>query len=312
MDHSEGAQLPKEENEDEEMEDSEDWDSSSVSSVEALAPNRSRRGNAGAKMASLLNAEEVDEFYADAYGGFNEEEGDDEFDASEGDDDEVDSDFDIEEVEETPEQEQDDEANRKRPRGVVTKAYKEPLPKKPASLPIKKPRIVAPSEPVSTGRQLRLHPRPQETMRVKSKKIEKSRKKQERQWTQEELLKEAQKTEKVNLAALNTYRELEMVEKLKRSKTAKKVKPSGPRIIEVSRADARFVVFPSDFDLRSSTKTTLPIPSQPRRCVVTGLPARYIDPFTKLPYHNLQAFKTIRSTYKEFLSTKSTGANHST
>lgn len=29
-------------------------------------------------------------------------------------------------------------------------------------------------------------------------------------------------------------------------------------------------------------------------CVVTGLPAKYIDPITLAPYANVDAFKTIR------------------
>ena len=40
--------------------------------VEFLASTRSRRGNAGAKMAKLLNEEEEDDFYKTTYGGFIE------------------------------------------------------------------------------------------------------------------------------------------------------------------------------------------------------------------------------------------------
>ena len=35
---------------------------------------------------------------------------------------------------------------------------------------------------------------------------------------------------------------------------------------------------------------------KPQNCVVTGLPARYVDPKYGLPYHNLEAFKKIRET----------------
>ena len=38
-----------------------------------MAASRQRRSNAGNKMASLLDSEEVDEFYSTTYGGFNEE-----------------------------------------------------------------------------------------------------------------------------------------------------------------------------------------------------------------------------------------------
>ena len=44
-----------------------------------MAASRSRRANAGNKMATLLDSEEVDEFYSTTYGGFNEEAEDKEF-----------------------------------------------------------------------------------------------------------------------------------------------------------------------------------------------------------------------------------------
>lgn len=44
-----------------------------------MAAFRSRRSNAGNKMASLLDSEEVDEFYSTTYGGFSEEAEDKEY-----------------------------------------------------------------------------------------------------------------------------------------------------------------------------------------------------------------------------------------
>ena len=41
-----------------------------------MAAGRERRGNAGSKMAKLLNEEEEDEFYKTTYGGFEEVEDD--------------------------------------------------------------------------------------------------------------------------------------------------------------------------------------------------------------------------------------------
>ena len=43
----------------------------------------------------------------------------------------------------------------------------------------------------------------------------------------------------------------------------------------------------------SSASTTLP------KCVVTGLPARYRDPRTGLPYYNAAAFKEIRRRHSQ-------------
>ncbi len=44
-----------------------------------MASTRERRSNAGNKMSRLLEEEEVDEFYKNTYGGFDDEEDDKEF-----------------------------------------------------------------------------------------------------------------------------------------------------------------------------------------------------------------------------------------
>lgn len=41
-----------------------------------MAAARERRGNAGSKMATLLDEEEEDDFYKTSYGGFEETEND--------------------------------------------------------------------------------------------------------------------------------------------------------------------------------------------------------------------------------------------
>jgi vacuolar protein sorting-associated protein 72 len=108
----------------------------------SLATSRSRRANAGAKMAQLLDKEEEDDFYKNAYGGFTEENDDNEFEIKESeseDEDVIDSDFDKEENEskeqnlmmEVDEEEDNDDETSKKPKkrnhkGVNTKAYKEP------------------------------------------------------------------------------------------------------------------------------------------------------------------------------------------
>jgi vacuolar protein sorting-associated protein 72 len=45
----------------------------------SLGKNRERRSGAGARMARLINEEDEDEFYATTYGGFGEEEDDNEY-----------------------------------------------------------------------------------------------------------------------------------------------------------------------------------------------------------------------------------------
>lgn len=40
-------------------------------------------------------------------------------------------------------------------------------------------------------------------------------------------------------------------------------------------------------------------PVQKKYCAVTGLPAKYIDPLTQLPYATIDSFKTIREAYRQ-------------
>lgn len=66
-----------------------------------MAANRERRSNAGNKLARLLDEEEEDDFYKTTYGGFNEDEEDNDFHFVDEDaPDEVDSDFSIDENDE--------------------------------------------------------------------------------------------------------------------------------------------------------------------------------------------------------------------
>lgn len=44
-----------------------------------MAATRERRGNAGTRMAKLLDEEEEDDFYKTTYGGFEEAENDNEY-----------------------------------------------------------------------------------------------------------------------------------------------------------------------------------------------------------------------------------------
>ena len=60
-----------------------------------MAADRSRRANAGKNISKLLQQEEdLDGFYSTAYGGFEEESGDEKYSSEEEEDDQIDSDFD--------------------------------------------------------------------------------------------------------------------------------------------------------------------------------------------------------------------------
>ncbi|XP_071273439.1 vacuolar protein sorting-associated protein 72 homolog [Agelaius tricolor] len=209
----------------------------------SLAEGRAPRRTAGNRLSGLLQAEEEDEFYQTTYGGFNEESGDDEYRGDHSDsDDEVDSDFDIDEGDE-PGSEQD-EAEPRRRRRVLTKAYREPL----KSLRAKKaegPRggsqrsrevKSTPLELQEDGGDSRKHMRQSTTehtrqtfLRLQERQVQSKRKKggtsYERPLTQEELLEEAKITEEINLRSLENYERLEADKKKQVQKKRKIVGP---------------------------------------------------------------------------------------
>ncbi|KAM3656984.1 vacuolar protein sorting-associated protein 72 homolog isoform 1-T1 [Ammospiza maritima maritima] len=172
-----------------------------------------------------------------------QESGDDEYRGDHSDsDDEVDSDFDIDEGDE-PGSEQD-EAEPRRRRRVLTKAYREPL----KSLRAKKaegPRggaqrgrevKAAPLELQEDGGDSRKHMRQSTTehtrqtfLRLQERQVQSKRKKggtsYERPLTQEELLEEAKITEEINLRSLENYERLEADKKKQVQKKRKIVGP---------------------------------------------------------------------------------------
>ncbi|ETN70795.1 YL1 nuclear protein, partial [Necator americanus] len=94
--------------------------------VELMVNARSKRANAGNKMSALIeSSNQEDEFYKSAYGGgFNEDDADDIFESPvHSDVDEVDSDFDNPEEEDEP---ISGDENEERPNRKKTKGYKEP------------------------------------------------------------------------------------------------------------------------------------------------------------------------------------------
>jgi len=199
-----------------------------------MAAGRSHRNNAGAKMASLLDKEEEDDFYKTTYGGFSEEgdDGDFNFNSDKDDGDEVDSDFSIDENEEVKSDPEDEEAAKKkakRSEGVQTKAYKEPARKKPGDgsktkLVKPKPKPAPRLQIADFGRRLGTRTstaaKTADTIKImrlreaesrrKRMKMSKTGKKAERKLTQAEILEEAVSTEVTNLASLKKYQEMEL------------------------------------------------------------------------------------------------------
>lgn len=231
-----------------------------------MASSRPRRANAGSKMASLLNEEEVaiakDDFYATTYGGFTEEQEDVDFKyhSPNEDHDAVDSDFSIDENDEPKSDLEDGEEKKvraKRGLGVQTKAYKEP--KRPSKDNVKvkvkkkvtaeKKAAVVPSLASTSwgdqyGRkearastvtktaetQKRQKERLAKARRLIKKKLaRKKHQKEELEMTQEEKLLEAKLTEKLNIASLKKYEMMELEARKKAVKLTKK-EVTGPFI----------------------------------------------------------------------------------
>lgn len=291
----------------------------------SLVTGRERRVNAGSKMSQLLNQEEEDDFYKTAYGGFNEADDDQEFEARESDieEDYVDSDFDMDENDE-PENdmqvEEDEYGNNKKKRqnkGVFTKAYKEPSVKKYVEKKILKGKQV--DEPTnrenksvrsSTARKREeLIQRQEEREAAKRLKIKKtpSIEMEYRRLTQEELLEEAKLTEKINLASLDAYQKMELE---KKKKTANKCSIKGAIVRYHSvtmpsddqphlKHSRNFLTFTDEASLHQFFPNKKPqqMDINLKICPITGLPAKYFDPLTKTPYASLAAFKIIRERF---------------
>nr|CAI5820498.1 unnamed protein product [Callosobruchus analis] len=170
--------------------------------------------------------------------------------------------------------------------------------------------------------------------RIKVRHLEKRKKPkkvmiEEHMPTQEELLEEAKVTEEENLRSLEKYQKMESEKKIKRpfkktlsepviqyrsmrmpslkklllklSKLLQNVKEEEPqkyyeRTFITVLNDPHDVVFKRIFNV----KPPVALPKK-LKCAVTGMPAKYIDPVTCVPYHNSTCLKIIRLAYYDYL-----------
>ncbi|CAH3144564.1 unnamed protein product [Pocillopora meandrina] len=194
--------------------------------VESLIVGRETRRNAGNLMSKLIaDEQEVDDFYKTAFGGFEEESGDEKYSTEEEEADVVDSDFSVSETDEVIDDQGDDEPVKKRKKQFI-KPYK--APKKdtaPSKATNKEPEVKkrksfedAPREGVRKSTRALTVERAEATKnRFKLEKEKKNllKKKQPKKFldmrrlTQEELLAEAKITEEENVASLQAYQQLE-------------------------------------------------------------------------------------------------------
>lgn len=193
---------------------------------ESLAKGRETRRTAGNLMSKLIEDEqEVDDFYKTAFGGFEEESGDEKYATEDEDVDVVDSDFSMSETDEVVDDQADEEPLRKRKKQII-KPYKAPKKDEDASKSndkeseAKKRRSFEnePREGVRKSTRALTVERAQATKnRFKQEKEKKTLLKQKqprkfldmRRLTQEEILAEAKITEEENVASLQAHQQLE-------------------------------------------------------------------------------------------------------
>ncbi|GIY26384.1 vacuolar protein sorting-associated protein 72 homolog [Caerostris darwini] len=298
-----------------------------------LCTTRERRSNAGSKMATLLENEDADDFYQNAYGGFDDEADDVEYSEEDEVETDTDSDISIDENDE-PVSDDEDETTTKRKRQVVTKAYKEPVTKKVArerTKHTKKRSNSTANVPEIERKRMResttqksLEVR-QRTLAANSKQDQNKRKSVEKySMTQEELLEEAKITELKNLKSLEMFQRLELEKKktklIKRSVTGPMIRYHSVAMpvfedVEnendcqeegkiIGKCTRNFVTYPDENTMQEFFNFEKPKPVNKSTCIVTRLPARYFDPLTKQPSANLTAFRIIREAYYTQLEKK--------
>uniref|UniRef100_H2YW53 Vacuolar protein sorting-associated protein 72 homolog n=1 Tax=Ciona savignyi TaxID=51511 RepID=H2YW53_CIOSA len=324
-----------------------------------MAASRESRRNAGNRMSKVLEGElDEDEFYKTTYGGFMEEEEDNDFSSGQEDSaDEVDSDFDRSENDEVVSDEGDaDKPKRRKKPGVSTKAYKEPAVKKTSKKDIPETQAAESQAPKpqddkmeedesnmtnadaaarrASMRKSSRHATAANSLltsiRQKEREISDKKKKENtkkpmigvRRLTQEELLAEAEKTERRNLKSLENYQRLEANRKKsqvkKRSFTVPTIKTysTGMPLLDKPELDVESVDSPQSNEFTNQCKISRSFiifshdstfeeyfPWKRKRigpkllCPVTKKVARYTDPLTKIPYYDAGAFKQIREAY---------------
>ena len=125
-------------------------------------------------------------------------------------------------------------------------------------------------------------------------------------FTQKELLLDALETEDANRKWLE-HRKIVEDERIARDKPIKNQNNDNYIRFLSRRGTYDTITFTSvdsiPIILKQQIKPVLP----KNTCIITGLPAKYKDPLTGLPYHNLAAFKELRKKFaKQNLSPRRT------
>ncbi|KAL5767394.1 hypothetical protein ACOSQ2_014177 [Xanthoceras sorbifolium] len=127
------------------------------------------------------------------------------------------------------------------------------------------------------------------------KPIKRKKEGEEKRMTQEEMLLEAAQTEIINLR--NLERVLAREEEVKKRAIVHKAVYSGPQIRYLSKEGCSYLEFSKGVSFQSQISTaSIPYPEK-AVCAVTGLPAKYRDPRTGLPYATKEAFKILQERF---------------
>lgn len=127
------------------------------------------------------------------------------------------------------------------------------------------------------------------------KPIKRRKEGEEKKMTQEEMLLEAAQTEIINLR--NLERVLAREEEVKKRAVVHKTVYNGPQMQYISKNGCSYLEFSKGLSFQSEISTTsVPYPEK-TLCAVTGLPAKYRDPITGIPYATKEAFKILRERY---------------
>lgn len=101
--------------------------------------------------------------------------------------------------------------------------------------------------------------------------------------------------------------ESEHEEKKRTTRRSRLAASDAAKAAEKNRCERTFVTFESDINNKVFDSIFPPTTKKSRRdqlCAVTRLPAKYFDPVTQLPYHNIMAFKILRESYYQMLEAK--------
>ncbi|GAB0093597.1 Vacuolar protein sorting-associated protein 72 homolog [Sergentomyia squamirostris] len=130
------------------------------------------------------------------------------------------------------------------------------------------------------------------------------------------LIEELDSSSSFDTSIVKTEVEAGESELMQKFKTKRKTANSRAAAKSGPRCERTFITFDNDIDNKvfngyfpKSARKQKRSEHRSRICPITHLPARYLDPVTKLPYRNLAAFKIIREGYYRQLEEKGNPEN---